>query len=133
MCTGLRYRVRYRGPDGREKSESFPDKRKREVQAFLARIQADLIKGTYIDPDAGRMTFKMYADEWLAAATSNETTRDRIEYELRLHVYPTLGGLSLVAIQPATIRAWQRRIQEAGLAASYRRVLFNDDARGRAV
>jgi integrase len=123
---GLRYRVRYIGPDGKEKSESFPDKKKREAQAFLANVQADLIKGTYIDPDAGRVTFQRYADDWLAAATSDESTRNRIEYEFRLHVYPTLGHLPLAAIQPATIRAWQRRIQEAGLAASYRRVLFND-------
>jgi integrase len=123
---GKRYRVRYIGPDGKEKSESFPDKKKREAQAFLATVQVDILKGTYVSPDAGKITFKHYADAWLAAATSDELTRDRIEYEFRLHVYPSLGNLSLLAIQPDKLRAWDRTLHDAGLADSYRRVLFND-------
>ncbi|MGW5083192.1 tyrosine-type recombinase/integrase [Micromonospora echinospora] len=123
---GMRYRVRYLAPDGKEKSQSFPDKKKREAQAFLANVQADILKGTYVDPDAGRTTFKRYADEWLAAATTDLLTRDRIEYELRLHVYPTLGDKPIASIQPATIRAWARGLQEKGLSAGYRRVLFSD-------
>ncbi|RIV37151.1 site-specific integrase [Micromonospora radicis] len=123
---GMRYRVRYIAPDGKEKSQSFPDRKKREAQAFLANVQADILKGTYVDPDAGRTTFKQYADEWLAAATTDLLTRDRIEYELRLHVYPVLGHKPMASIQPATIREWARRIQESGLSVGYRRVLFTD-------
>ncbi|WP_407663122.1 tyrosine-type recombinase/integrase [Micromonospora radicis] len=122
----MRYRVRYIAPDGKEKSQSFPDRKKREAQAFLANVQADILKGTYVDPDAGRTTFKQYADEWLAAATTDLLTRDRIEYELRLHVYPVLGHKPMASIQPATIREWARRIQESGLSVGYRRVLFTD-------
>jgi hypothetical protein len=43
---GMRYRVRYLDPTGKERSESFPDRMKREAQGFLARIQADILKGT---------------------------------------------------------------------------------------
>ncbi|MFG2048760.1 tyrosine-type recombinase/integrase [Micromonospora sp. NPDC048935] len=123
---GMRYRVRYLAPDGKEKSQSFPDKKKRDAQAFLANVQADILKGTYVDPDAGRMTFKQYADEWLAAATTDVLTRDRIEYELRLHVYPIIGQRPIASIQPTTIREWARKIQEKGLSVGYRRVLFTD-------
>ncbi|MCA2219376.1 hypothetical protein [Jidongwangia harbinensis] len=122
----MRYRVRYLAPDGKEKSKSFPDKKKREAQAFLASMQADILRGTYVDPDAGRITFRRYTDAWLAAATTDELTRDRLEYEFRLHVYPTMGHLPLTSIQPATIREWAHKLQQSGLAASYRRVLFND-------
>lgn len=123
---GMRYRVRYLAPDGKEKSQSFPDKKKRDAQAFLANVQADILKGTYVDPDAGRTTFKQYADDWLAAATTDVLTRDRIEYELRLHVYPPLGDKPVASIQPATIRGSARGLQEKGLSAGYRRVLFSD-------
>ncbi|MBG6069368.1 tyrosine-type recombinase/integrase [Micromonospora ureilytica] len=122
----MRYRVRYLAPDGKEKSQSFPDKKKRDAQAFLANVQADILKGTYVDPDAGRTTFKQYADEWLAAATTDVLTRDRIEYELRLHVYPVMGHKPIASIQPTTIRDWARKIQEKGLSVGYRRVLFTD-------
>src|SRR5438046_1658460 len=50
---GDRYRLRYIGPDGKEKSESFPDKQKRLAEARLIEIEADKMRGTYIDPAAG--------------------------------------------------------------------------------
>lgn len=123
---GMRYRVRYVAPDGREKSESFPDRHKREAQAFLAGVQADIHKGVYIDPDAGKITFSRYAAQWLESVTGDSNRRDRLERGLRLHVYPAFGNLPLAAIQPATIRAWVRRIDDSGLAASYQRNLFAD-------
>jgi integrase len=123
---GQRYRVRYIGPDGKEKAKSFPDRKKREAQDFLANVQADILKGRYIDPAAGKVTFRQYADDWLDAATCDEGTHDRIAREFRLHVYPIFGDRVLLAIQPATIRAWDRGLKDAGLADSYRRILFND-------
>jgi integrase len=124
---GMRYRVRYIGPDGRERSESFPDGKKREAQDFLNRIQTDIRAGTYVDPDAGRISFRQYAAAWLAAITVDELTHDRLEYELRLHIYPAFGDLPIVqAAQVSTIRAWAKRIQDAGLSPGYRRKLFED-------
>jgi integrase len=123
---GLRYRVRYKGPDGRERSESFADKRKRDAQAFLARVQADMDRGMYIDPAAGRTTFQKYATAWLDGMTTSQNTRDRHERQLRLHVFPIFGSVPLAALQPTTIRTWQRRLQDAGLASGYRRLLFHD-------
>jgi integrase len=124
---GMRYKLRYDGPDGREVSESFPDKQKRRAEARLIEVESDKQRGTYIDPKAGQITFKQYADGWLAAATVDELTHDRIEYELRLHVYPAFGGLPITrAAEVSTIRGWAKRIQDAGLSAGYRRKLFED-------
>src|SRR5206468_8623893 len=109
------------------KSESFPDKQKRRAEARLIEVESDKKRGTYIDPKAGQITFKQYADGWLANATFDELTHDRIEYELRLHVYPAFGHLPIMqAAQATIIRAWAKRIQAAGLSIGYRRVLFND-------
>jgi integrase len=123
---GLRYRVRYIAPDGREKSASYPDRKKREALAFLADVQSSITRGTYIDPEAGRVTLKTYGTEWLASATTDEATKVRLEYEFRLHVYPFLGGMALTAVQPSTIRSWAHGLKEAGLSVGYRRILFND-------
>ena len=38
---GLRYRARYIGPDGTEKSKSFPGKQKRQADLWLAAVEAD--------------------------------------------------------------------------------------------
>jgi hypothetical protein len=47
---GRRYRVRYTDPDGRERSKSFPDRDKRAAEAFLVTVEADKLRGSYIDP-----------------------------------------------------------------------------------
>ncbi|GAA4558535.1 hypothetical protein GCM10023097_68290 [Streptomyces collinus] len=47
---GLRYRARYVGPDGTEKSKSFPDRQKRRAEEWLAETAADMSRGQYVDP-----------------------------------------------------------------------------------
>ena len=125
---GERYKLRYIGPDGREKSESFPDRQKRRAEARLVEVESEMQRGVYINPIAGKVTFKRYADEWLASATCGELTHDRLEYEFRLHVYPELGAIPIAQIQPSTIRAWARSIHDAGLSVGYQRRLFSDVA-----
>ena len=59
---GRRWRVRYLDPDGRERSKSFA--RKVDAENFRAQVDADLLRGTYLDPDAGKMTLRAYAGQW---------------------------------------------------------------------
>jgi hypothetical protein len=72
---GLHYRVRYTDPDGREQSKSFPDRDKRAAEAFLVTVEADKLRGSYIDPQAGRISLRRYAGEWPAGQTFDESTR----------------------------------------------------------
>lgn len=121
---GLRYRARYVAPDGRERNHSFPDKQKRRAEAWLAQVAADMTRGQYVDPGPGKMLFDRYATDWLASQTSDVSTRAAMEIRLRVHVFPLLGGRPLGTFLPTDIRQWAHGLQEAGLAASYRRVLF---------
>ncbi|GGU26994.1 hypothetical protein GCM10010244_61820 [Streptomyces coeruleorubidus] len=59
---GLRYRARYVGPDGTEKSKSFPDRQKRRAEEWLAETAADMSRGQYVDPRSALTTFQQYAD-----------------------------------------------------------------------
>ncbi|MGW0950079.1 tyrosine-type recombinase/integrase [Streptomyces sp. NPDC002623] len=122
--TGLRYRARYVGPDGTEKSKSFPDGQKRLADKWLAQIEADMARGQYIDPKASRTTFQQYAERWVAAQTTDVSTRTGTESRLRLHAYPHIGARPLGSFQPEQVREWSRELEGKGLAASYRRVIF---------
>ncbi|WP_256106823.1 tyrosine-type recombinase/integrase [Streptomyces sp. ODS05-4] len=124
--TGLRYRARYVGPDGTEKSKSFPDKQKRIAERWLAHIEADMSRGQYIDPKAGRTTFQQYAERWVAAQTTDVVTRSAVEMRLRLHAYPYIGSRPLSSFQPEHIREWSRALEDAVPAATYRRVIFGN-------
>ena len=56
------YRVRWRGPDGKERNKTF--QKKVEADRFCAVVSADLVKGQYVDPDAGKIPFETYARKW---------------------------------------------------------------------
>ncbi len=86
---GLRYRVHYLDPGGCQRSRSFPDKQKRKADRFAVSVSADVERGTYLDPDAGKITLRKYAEDmWLPSQTFGESTRERVESRLRLHILP---------------------------------------------
>ncbi|MFJ4421860.1 tyrosine-type recombinase/integrase [Streptomyces bobili] len=124
--TGLRYRARYIGPDGTEKSKSFPDGQKRLAEKWLTNIEADMSRGQYVDPTASRVTFRQYAQKWLSTQTTAMTTRESVESSLRGHAIPYLGPRPLGSFKPEHIRDWLSKLESAVPASSYRRVIYNN-------
>ena len=73
--------------------------------------------------DAGRMSFRACAEEWLESRTFSPLTYEATELRLRLHVFPTLGHLELRHIKPSTI---QKLLRSMEMAETYRRVIFSN-------
>ncbi|MFE9252255.1 tyrosine-type recombinase/integrase [Streptomyces sp. NPDC007088] len=121
---GLRYRARYVGPDGTEKSKSFPDKQKRIAETWLANIEADMSRGDYIAPEAGKVTFGQYATKWMATQMTDPATRESVEMRLRVHVLPHIGKRPIGSFTPTHLRLWMRTLEDAGLSPAYRRGIF---------
>ncbi|MBQ0985136.1 site-specific integrase [Streptomyces sp. F63] len=122
--TGMRYRARYVAPDGTERSKSFPDKQKRLAEAWLTQMAADMTRGQYVDPSAGKVTFQQFATQWLASQTTDPSTLVAMEVRFRLHAFPHIGSRSISAFQPGHIRTWARTLKDSGIASSYQRVIF---------
>ncbi|MDJ1641118.1 tyrosine-type recombinase/integrase [Streptomyces pakalii] len=122
---GLRYRARYVGPDGTEKSKSFPDRQKRKAEAWLIKTAADMDSGQYVDPKLAQTTFREYAERWLKAQTSDPTSRESVTSQIRLHAMPYLGSRPLGSFKPEHIRDWLAELERAIPATSYRRVIFS--------
>lgn len=116
-----RYVVNYRDPEGRQRRKTF--RRKAEAVAFRNTVEADKLRGTYLDVDAGRITFRVYADEWLKSRTFSRLTYEATELRLRLHVLPVIGHMQLRQIKPSTI---QKLLRSMELAETYRRVIFSN-------
>ncbi|MFF4756052.1 tyrosine-type recombinase/integrase [Streptomyces sp. NPDC002514] len=122
--TGLRYRARYIGPDGTEKSKSYPDGQKRLAEKWLSQTEADMSRGQYIDPRAGRLTVRQHAERWLASLTMDPGTFVSTEQRVRLHVLPHLGTRTLDSLKPVHVREWLRKLHDGGVAPAYQRVIF---------
>jgi integrase len=112
---GSRWRLRYDGPDGREKNESFG--RKIDADNRKKVVEADLLRGTYIDPDAGKVTFRKQAEEAIENRVLNPSSREKMRQRLENHVYPVIGSheIGLLAKRPSLIQGMVRKM-EATLA-----------------
>ncbi|MFD9999827.1 tyrosine-type recombinase/integrase [[Kitasatospora] papulosa] len=124
---GSRYRARYVGPDGTERSKAFPDRQKRLAEQWLAQIEADMSRGQYIDPRAARVTFKGYAEKWLKAHNADLSSQIVTEQRLRLHAFPILGTRPLSSFRPEHLRELVSTLEaNPGVSGAYARNIYGD-------
>ncbi len=109
-----KYQARY-SVDGTWHRASTTFRTTRDADAYLASVRVDLERGTWIDPDAGKVTFADYATRWLAERPElRPRTRELYEGQLRLHINPVLCDLELAQITPSRIRTWRAEMIAAG-------------------
>lgn len=120
---GGRWQARYYDPDGRERTRMFD--RRQDADRFLITVSADVLRGAYVDPDAGKVTFAEFAERWLAAQTFGESSREATELRLRLHAGRHFGTRELRDIKPSAIQSWLRKLQQE-LAPTYVRTVFTN-------
>lgn len=114
------WRARYRDEAGKEHARHF--KLKRDAQRWLDEVTASVMTGQYVDPKAARITFRSYADGWLAAQVHKPATAALYKGHLERHAYPVLGDLPLSRILTTTIQGWVKRLS-AGNAESGQKAL----------
>lgn len=94
------FRPRFRDASGKEHARHF--KRKVDAQRWLDEMTAAMVTGQYVDPAAGRVTFREYAERWRATQVHRPTTAAHVETMLRRHVYPGSGTSGSARCCPAT-------------------------------
>ncbi|MFE0089502.1 MULTISPECIES: site-specific integrase [Streptomyces] len=125
--SGLRYRARYVGPDGTEKSKSFPDRHKRLAEQWLTEIASDMSRGRYIDPRAARITFKSYAEKWLKTHGIDPASQVVVEQRLRLHAFRLIGSRPLDSFRPEHIRGLVSALEsDPAVSGGYAKNIYGD-------
>lgn len=102
------WRARYRDGAGNEHARHFP--LKRDAQRWLDEVTASVVTGQYVAPRAGRVTFREYAEGWLAAQVHREATAALYGNHLTRHAYPTLGDLPLESVLTTTVQGWVKSL-----------------------
>ena len=108
-----RWQARYRDPNGRLQTRMFATKG--DATRFLAGVRADLDRGEWFDPGAGRQPLRDYARAWVKARRVRgrplaPRTVALYEWLLDKHILPALGDLQLRQLTPAAIREWHGRL-----------------------
>jgi integrase len=106
------WRARYRNPEGRDRSRNFD--RKIDAERFLTSIEHAKLTGSYVDPSAGKITFKSYAEQWRKKQIHRKGTEAQIETNLRLHVYPRIGSRAIASIRQGEVQALVKLMIEGG-------------------
>lgn len=111
------YRVRYRGPDGKERSASF--RKRPQAVAYMSGVETDIRRGDWTDPRLGRTQFGPWAERWLASAVHLKP-KTAVGYEslMHCHLAPHFADLRLDAVDPLMVREWVASKQQEGLSPS---------------
>src|SRR5580704_5344759 len=84
---------------------------KADALACLATIESELRRGVWIDPRAGKMTLRVYAEEWLDQRNDLAfRTKELYTYLLESHIIPSLGNATLIGLAPSKIRSWHSNL-----------------------
>ncbi|MFI1951987.1 tyrosine-type recombinase/integrase [Streptomyces xinghaiensis] len=101
---GKRWQVRWRGVDGQQRKENFDKRAQADTRA--ATVEADLARGLYVDPAAGRESFRAVGERWRTSAVHRPATAERVERALRNHVYPAFGDRPIASVRPSEVQTW---------------------------
>jgi hypothetical protein len=109
MANG-RWRVRYRGPDGRERSKTFD--RRVDADRWLAGVSFAIARGEWTDPARSRVTVGDWSRQWLTAKAPSlkATTRESYRSTLKTCIWPTWERVPLAAVTHSDVAAWAARL-----------------------
>ena len=96
-----RWQARYRHPRTNERilaPTTF--KMKGDANRWLAAIQRDIERGTWIDPEWGEVTLRDYASSWLTQRTLRPRTVELYQGLLDRYILPGLGRSALGDLSP---------------------------------
>jgi integrase len=109
------WQARYPGPDGLSRKAPTTFDTKRAAEQWLVETEAEMLRGEWLDPDAGKVPLGEYADRWVRERDLKARTREEYQRHLRLHVRPQLA---LNEITPQRIRTWRAALIENGVGQS---------------
>lgn len=110
-----RFEVRYRAPDGQERSRRFATRR--DAQAFIDRVGVDRQNGTWRDPRASRLLLRDWVAKWQPTVVGlRPSSLARDDAYLRTHVLPRFGATPIGSISTLDVRAWVADLTATGLA-----------------
>jgi integrase len=115
-----RWQVRYRGPDGKLRPAPNTFKDKRSAQRWLSLKEAEIARGEWIDPDAGKVTVEEWGRRWLASVEPSLKPKTRELYGslLRTLVVPRFGSTDVGDVRPIMVSEWVASMSERGLGPS---------------
>jgi integrase len=78
----------------------------------MVTVESDMLRGTYVRPEGGRLLFGDYAKGWQATRMHRATTAAQVDSHLRIHLIPEFGSRPMGSITPSEVQGWVRRLSK---------------------
>jgi len=130
--SGRRWRVRYRTPERRQ-TDKRGFKTKRDAELYLANVEVSKAAGSFVDPQAARVTVGELAPGWLAnkRQAMKPSSFHSIETSWRVYVEPRWAGAAVGAIRPSAVAQWIRELGQGAAVSNPRGAWTADVSRPR--
>lgn len=113
------YEARYRDPAGNSRSKSFPTKA--EARTFLAAVETEKARGTFIDPQLARTPFGPFGKEYLESRIKiRPATRAKYELLFRTQIEPYFETAPIGAVRQEHVEAWVKKLSDRYSPATIR-------------
>ena len=114
--------LRYINPEtGKERTETF--RLKRDADRRLTEVESSKLTGSYVDPKAGQLTVRAWAEHWLDVQVQlKPTTRARYRSILAVHILPRWGNVELARVRHADVQKWVAELSLDRSAATVRKI-----------
>jgi integrase len=106
---GKRWQSVWRDEDGLERARGFPTREAAERN--WKTMEADVARGDYVDPRAGKTPVRVVARTWLDSRDVDPATLIRYESLWRLHVEPEFGRRGVGNVRPSQIQAFLAKLR----------------------
>ncbi|MFB4318373.1 hypothetical protein [Actinomadura sp. 21ATH] len=118
-----RYQAHYQGPDGIDRPAPNTFATKTDAERWLVLKEAEISRNEWLDPDAGKVPFEVYAKQWIDDRVLKPRTEGLYRGLLRNHLIPTFGNFDLVDIREADVRRWRKerlgKVGQSTVAKAY--------------
>jgi integrase len=112
-----RFQARYPGPDGVTRPADDTFETKTEAEVWLARKEAEIFDGDWIDPDAGAILLCEYAATWIEERPGlRPKTITLYRYLLRAHIAPHFPAMTVAELKTDAVRHWRKKLLANGVS-----------------
>jgi integrase len=115
-----RWQARYWAPDGQRRNAPLTFSTKRDATRWLTLKAAEIERGEWINPDAGKITLGEWGARWLGSVRPSLKPKTYASYLslFTTQVMPRFGGAALTSVRPIGVSEWIADMNSRGLSAS---------------
>ncbi|HUC38312.1 MAG TPA: site-specific integrase [Acidimicrobiales bacterium] len=99
---------------------------KADAYAWVANERTAIGRGAWVDPEAGKVKFSTFAEQWLANRPDLRPRSERLYRSLLdVHLIPNFGETPIAKVTPSSVSTWQAVLvaKSPGASASAYRLL----------